>query len=145
MRVYVAGSSDERERAKKWMKALRDAGVEVTSTWVETIDGEQRGVANPHDAPLADRERFALANLSQVGQADVVWMLAPGVGHGRGAYWEGGWGYAMGKMLVSSGMRDGVSNTKQSVFTALGREFADDSEAFDFIVNSTSTSIWRRM
>lgn len=134
MMVYVAGSSDERERAKKWMKALRDAGVEVTSTWCETIDGEQHGAANPRDATLADRNRWAIENVIQIQPAGIIWVLVPGVGHGRGAYFEMGWAYGMGKLLVSSGLRSGHADTRQSVFTALGREFSDDAEAFEFVV-----------
>lgn len=129
LRIYVAGSSDERERAKKWMQRLRDfPGVfEVVSAWCDVIDGEQHGVGNPRTASTEDRKRWAMQNVDQITEADVFWFLVPAVGHGRGGYFESGFAFGQMKLLFSG-------DTKQSVFCALGYEFTTDEEAFDFIL-----------
>lgn len=132
--IYVAASSDERERAKKWVDKLKlyPSVFRITSKWIETIEGEQHGVGNPRDASDANRRRWALDNLRQVSAADVVWFLVPAHSPGRGGYYEAGWMHGETRdaaRLIFSG------DTKQSVFCALGREFATDEEAFKFICN----------
>lgn len=135
--IYVAASSGEIERAKYWMQRLRDAGFTVVSTWPETV--EKVGDANPRTAADTDRLCWSLEDLRQVKAADVVWMLAPAPsgGSGRGAYVEIGVAHALGKPLVLSG------DTKQSIFCALGVEFAEDIDAFTHIVKRASDGMVR--
>ena len=137
--IYVAASSGEIDRAKCWMQRLRDAGFTVTSNWPEVI-ASAGNVANPRDASDTDRLCWSLEDLRQVKAADVVWMLAPAPsgGSGRGAYVELGYAQALGKPLVLSG------DTKQSIFCALGVEFAEDIDAFAHIVKRASDGMVRR-
>lgn len=125
IRVYVAAASQDWDRAEHWMQRLRDAGVAVTSTWVETI--KTVGAANPTDADDFDREKWARDDLDQVAYSDLLWFLVPDDAPGRGAYAELGFAWGAAVPVVSSGA------TKQSIFTALGREYATDGDAFDMI------------
>lgn len=124
--VYVAASSDEIDRAVRWIAMLRGDGIHVTSSWPAVITAAG-GVANPRDAAQPDRYRWAAHDLTEVRAADVYWMLAPAIGAGRGAYAELGFAVASGLVPVASG------DTKQSIFTALAHEFVDDDQACAFI------------
>ncbi|MGN6107072.1 MAG: hypothetical protein ACTHU0_18340 [Kofleriaceae bacterium] len=130
MKVYVAASSGEIQRAKGWISRLVAAGVQVTSTWPETIAAV--GDANPRDASPGQRLAWAVADLHQVASADLLWMMAPVKEAGRGAYVELGFAHAQRKLLVVSGC------SWQSIFGALAREFETDEEAFAFIVEEAS-------
>jgi hypothetical protein len=136
--IYVAASSGEIERAKLWMQRLRDAGFSVTSTWPEVISASG-GDPNPRGAADADRLCWSLDDLRQVKVASVLWMLVPTPtgGSGRGAYVELGYAQALNKTLVISG------DTKQSIFCALGTEFAEDIDAFTHIVKHASEGMVR--
>jgi nucleoside 2-deoxyribosyltransferase len=126
VKVYVAGSSAELERAQRWIDALRAEGWTVTSDWPAVIASV--GDANPRDASVADRRMWSHDDLRGVDNADVVWLLAPKVGTARGAYFELGYAMACGKHIISSG------DTLQSIFLAHTREYATDEAAFDAIV-----------
>lgn len=130
MRVYIAGSSDELVRALYWSDRLRAAGVDVVSTWPGVIAAV--GAANPRDATRAQRRSLSGGCLQELATADVLWMLAPAVGHGRGAYAELGAAHALGKRLVASG------DTLQSVFAAQAIEYASDEDAFAALVESAT-------
>ncbi len=128
LRVYVAGSSDEISRARRWMTALYGAGITVTSTWCDVI-AATGGVGNPRDATTADRRLWSEVDLAgQVAQSHVLWLLTPTTAPGRGAYCELGYAHALGKRIHSSG------DTKQSIFTAIGHEHETDDEAYAAIV-----------
>lgn len=134
LKIYVAASSDERERAKRMVAKLKlyPSVFIITSKWIETIEGEQHGVGNPRTASDKDRRRWAKDNLTQVSEADLVWFLVPENSPGRGGYFEAGWMFGDARdsdKLVFSG------DTKQSVFCSLGREFPTDDEAYTFICN----------
>ena len=122
MKVYVAASSSDLERAKKWMRALREIGVRVTSDWVEII--EDVGLANPRDAGPKARKKWSTHDLSGVDECDVLWFLVPDKANGRGAYFEAGFATALGKHVIYSG------DTPQSIFCAQGKEYPYDEEAF---------------
>lgn len=125
--VYVAASSDEIDRAVRWIAMLRGAGIHVTSSWPEVITRESAGVANPREASVEDRRRWSSQDLNEVQAADVLWMLAPTRASGRGAYYEAGAADALGNVVVASG------DTKQSIFLARATEFDTDDEAFEHI------------
>lgn len=138
MKVYVAGASSEMERAEKWMAALREVGIEVTSTWPEVI--RKVGVANPMDAPRTDRALWAAQDLSEVSGSDVLWFLLPEGRPTAGAYTE--FGYAVFMGAAASQARDAgipgaplfwiiVSGKETSIFTALADHFVSDEEALD--------------
>lgn len=127
MKVYVAGSSSELDRAARWSQALRDAGITVVSTWPEVV--AKVGSANPADAPADQRRSWAYTDLVvELGAADTLWLLAPLESPGRGAYVELGVAFAARKTIVCSGP------TLQSIFCALGSEFATDEHAFAVLI-----------
>ncbi len=126
MKIYVACASAEIDRAEKWIAALRERHIEVTSTWTENI--RKVGSANPTDATKEQRAQWARQCLSEVAAADVLWLLQPKA-LTSGAWIEFGWAESVGAYMVTSGC------DKRSIFTALGDEFATDEEAFTAIVD----------
>lgn len=136
MKVYIAGSTAEIDRAKSWGARLQRFGIEVISTWT-TVVGEHG--CNPRDASLQQRRTWALDDIDQIRQADLFWLLVPALDRpSRGAWFELGVAWTLiapgCKQLIASG------DTRQSIFCALaGREFDDDVDAFIEIVAQTST------
>lgn len=127
MKVYIAASSDDIARAEHWTTTLRDYGIDVVSTWPAAV--RAIGVANPTDATDAQRRSWSGGCLLEVAACDVLWLLAPDNGHGRGAYAEFGAAHAMGKVLIASG------DVTQSVFCAQATEFVLDGQAAGRIVD----------
>lgn len=133
-KVYVAGSSAELDRARTWRDRLVSAGVEVVSTWIETVIAV--GDANPREATTNARRVWSEDDLAQVSIADVFWLLAPEQPT-RGAWVE--LGFAHATRLVEPDARMAIrviisGDTRQSIFCALGEEYATDEEAFAAIV-----------
>ena len=130
--IYVAASSADIDRAERWIRALRDAGHRVTSTWPEVIRAQPGAVSNPRDATDAARCTWSVDDMRQIFEADVLWFLAPPADMPtRGAWIEFGYAYARGRSIVSSG------DTKQSIFCALGVELASDADAFAWICRAS--------
>lgn len=127
IRVYVAASSVEIDRAQHWMRRLVEAGITVTSTWPVVV-AAQSGVGNPRDASLADRAAWSRNDLAEVRDSDVLWFLVPSTASGRGAYMEAGFAHGLGIPIISSG------DTAQSIFLALGRELDTDERAYGVIL-----------
>jgi len=128
MKVYVAASSQDMERARLWMERLGDFGVDVTSNWVNTIQAV--GIANPREATNWQRRNWSHEDLVGVDEADMLWFLVPEKANGRGAYFEAGYALGVGKHLVFSG------DTRQSIFCGLGKEFMTDDDAFNSIIDT---------
>lgn len=127
IRVYVAAAATETARVAAAIQLLREAGHVVTCTWPEVVAATPGG-SNPRDASRHDRHGWSRQDLHEVCGAGVLWMLVPTLpAVTRGAWFEAGFAHACGKTLVFSG------DTKQSVFCALGEEFADDMDAFKYI------------
>lgn len=136
MKVYVAGSSAEMERAEKQMAALRVAGIEVTSTWPEVI--KKVGAANPMDASREDRAMWAATDLAEVASSDVFWLLLPNGAPSAGAFTELGYAVMLGAVARQARLAEveGVpdlwiicSGTEKSIFSALAHHFATDDDA----------------
>lgn len=125
MKVYVAASSAEIERAEAAIASLRDLGIQVTSTWPAVV--RSVGVSNPRGASRADRRAWSETDLLELAAAEHLWLLAPGPeSPTRGAWVELGYARAAGLVIVSSG------DTLQSIFPALGLEFATDADALNY-------------
>lgn len=126
--VYVAGSSDQLERAKSAIKALEDRGHVVTHNWVELV--EAVGSANPVDASRAERRKWAADDLRGVHKADIMWLLMPHEG-GFGAAVELGYALAHGIPIIASG------TWTRSIFTAFATCYDRDDLALaaEFDVN----------
>lgn len=126
--VYIAGSSShwQSDRVQAAIAALRAHDIVVTNTWTEVI--VKVGDANPRAASDIDRRGWAVQCLNEIDAADAVWVLVPVVpATTRGAWFEAGYAYSNHKHVVFSG------DTKQSVFCALGREFATDAAAIAYL------------
>ncbi len=122
--VYLAASSGEMPRAQHWYEQLVAAGIRVTSTWLAVVAATPGG-ANPTDATREARRGWSQTDLAEVTAATMVWFLVPPIDKPtRGAWVEAGYAMGYGKRVVFSGM------TRQSVFCALGEEYADDRDAF---------------
>ena len=113
MRVYVAASSSQIDRAKDAMRILAEAGHEVTSDWTRMI--EDRGEANPADASLEERRAWSEEDLYRgVARCDALWLLMPSDRPSFGAGVE--FGFALGDGAI----RTVVSGLcEASIFTAL--------------------------
>lgn len=123
--VYVAASagSDDANRVRRAIIALRASGFVVTCTWPEVVAATPGG-SNPRDASTTDRFGWSTTDLNEIDAAHAVWFLVPTPPvTTRGAWFEAGYAHAQGKHLAFSG------DTKQSVFCALGREFDTDEAA----------------
>lgn len=135
MKVYIAGSSAEAERARvvRWHDRLRALGIVVTSTWLEDVAAAGEG--NPRHLAVEVRRGLAMTDLDRMREADLVWFLVPPTTiPTRGAWFEIG---SMHESLRSSPRRHPIiasGDTKQSIFCALGLEFEDDVDAFTEIV-----------
>ena len=121
--VYVAAASSDLDRAERWMRLLGAADIGVTSTWVDVIRASGLE-GNPRDATQPQRRDWSDADLNGVRNADLVWFLVNNTAPARGAYFECGYARGLDKVLVFSG------DTKQSIFPALGQEYAEDIDAF---------------
>ncbi len=121
--VYVAASSDELARAAWAMTKVRAEGWFVALDWVSVI-GHNGAIANPTDVPRAQRQGWAFDALGALESATALWLLAPEVGHGRGAFVELGYAVAQQLPIVVSGSRHACS-----IFTALAAEELESDEA----------------
>jgi nucleoside 2-deoxyribosyltransferase len=123
MRIYVAGSSDQLERVEDAMIALERKGHTICHDWVTPV--KQVGEANPPDASLYARLRWARDDLAGVDSAQVLWVLMPSK-EGFGAGVELGYAIAKGIPIVVSGCHT------RSIFTAFATECFDrDDQALD--------------
>jgi len=125
--VYVAASSRDIERAELAMNKLRDAGIDVTSTWIDTI--RKVGDANPQNATNEQRRSWSGADVAEVMNSDALWLLMP-KSPSFGATFEFGFAFAKGLVTWASG-----PDHRTSIFTALAtHQFDSDEDAFDDIV-----------
>lgn len=129
LKLYIAASSAEMDRARAAINAATYSGFEVVSTWLDVVANV--GDANPQTATRDERHRWASQDLGEVDSCDALWFLVPSESVAtRGAWGELGFAYATGKAIVCSG-----TNTTQSIFTALGEEFESDLAALQYLKN----------
>lgn len=127
MKIYIAASSNDIARATIWHQRAIAQGIQTTSAWLDVI--KEAGDANPRDASDRDRAAWAYDDLQGVHRADLFWLLVPPIDKPtRGAWIEFGFAQARNKRIICSG------DTKQSIFSAIGTEFADDEWAFAFLL-----------
>lgn len=78
IRIYVAASSKEIDRAKAMMQLLRDAGMEITHDWTEDIrKAREAGYAADSDLPFAARKEHVIRDLAAVDRAHALVYLVP--------------------------------------------------------------------
>ena len=97
MKLYIAGSSDEREKraVQALMDIVRAKGHIVTHDWT-VCEGLKR------DCVPAEKRVFARNDLEGVRACDVFWLVAP-PGPSEGAFVELGVALALKKRTVVSG------------------------------------------
>jgi hypothetical protein len=132
LKVYVGGASAEIERIEKWVRALREAGVTVVSTWVEEV--RKVGTANPMHIDRAERADWAAQDLYELGAATLLWMLLPHGVTSHGAYTELGYALRMRTSRLNPPLDIITSGPEQSIFTSLVVNYATDEEAFREVV-----------
>jgi len=141
--IYVAGASSEIARAKHVMQRLREAGLVVTSTWIDTITSV--GDANPMGAPREQRYIWSATDLNEVSQASIFYLLLPDKGvTTSGAYVELGYAAALQAIFEMARAAGAAppeasrwlvcSGEERSIFTALCDHFETDDAAIDAIV-----------
>ena len=142
-KLYLAASSADIDRAKRWHQKLVAAGVEVVSTWISVV--AQVDDANPRDASRRQRLDWSADDLAQVASASVLWFLVPPLDKPtRGAWIEFGYAVAATHVEPDPRMRTRLvcsGDTKQSIFCALGEEFEADDDAFARILDLYGQSI----
>jgi hypothetical protein len=131
--VYIAASSAplEIERVQRGAERLKGAGITVVSTWPGVV--APIGTLSSRDSSLHDRRRWAVQWLWEVGSANALWLMCPPPGVLTDHEWVAfGTAYTRASLIVSSG------DTRQSIFTALGIEYASDEEAFDALCQAAT-------
>lgn len=117
-KLYIAGSSKELERVKKFATYAKDQGFMITEPWWDKV--EEHG-ANP-DIPRAKKKEFADADIAGLEAAECVILLAPADNSGFGCAFEYGYAIAKKKPVVIAGKH-------ASVFCALRPTVLSDNEA----------------
>lgn len=130
MRVYVAASSQELDRATWAMDAIRAVpGLELAHDWTEVIRRE--GSANRNLGPRV-RGDAARDCLARVTDAHVCWLLAPKT-RTSGAWFEFSWYCASRTTRPSTAIASG--DTDQSIFCSLADyEFTQDERALAWLM-----------
>ncbi len=128
--VYVAGSSAEIDRARKWILALQEKGVIVNSTWTDNV--KKVGEANPRDASNEDKQAWCLKDVREAIGSSVMWLLMPSGPHSFGAAFEMGFFSALADPEIQQSIVSG--DYKRSIFTSFSDRFDTDEQAFDAIV-----------
>lgn len=118
MKVYIAGASQEIERAERAIHLARVAAFEIAFDWPAQV--REVGDANPADASDGQRRAWADALLTGVDGCHAFWLLAPAAPT-IGAWIEFGRALARGKYTL-------VSGRGESIFLASALESAADDE-----------------
>lgn len=109
MRVYIAAPKAEALRARRAASLLRKCGIEVVSTWHETIE-------EGAEDPFFGREEILSKNLHDLSRANAVLALTSD-NAGRETYVEIGRALERGLRVVWSKERggDALSSASQQV------------------------------
>jgi len=143
VRVYVAGSARNRDRARAFFDRVRALdGAEIAIDWIDDVDASEAKGVRDRDLLPFERVEYALKDLEGVASCDVLVVLAEAEPSGRGLWVElgyalalrderggGGWSAVRPHphVIVSGGDR-------RSIFTAEGLvdcEFAYDVGGHD--------------
>ena len=101
IRVYVAGSSQEMNRASKWINAINELSTHmITLDWTRKI--RDAGSSNPQHWTMEQKTAAACETLDAVADADVFWMLVPNT-RSQGSWVELGVAYGRGIPIYASG------------------------------------------
>ena len=132
LKVYVAGSSKEREqRAIPIIRMLRAAGVVITHDW--TVDMQQYSNAqnSDRDVPDAIRIRCADDDFNAIRHSHYVLFLSPDERGSSGAWTEFGFACGQSVPIVVTG-----EWRKRSIFTSKASHmFEQDEMGAKFLID----------
>lgn len=124
MKIYIAGSSNELERAETAISVANGAGMVVTFDWTRLV--REVGDANPKAATQSQKQHWAWNDLEGVKLADLFWLLTPKT-HSVGAWVEMGFAIAQNIPVIASPMPG-------SIFGGIAHFFDSDKLAFEEIL-----------
>lgn len=131
MKIYVAASSAEIDRAERMISRLKAAGHEITEDWTVTI--RTVGLANQGLSPERRRE-CADADFKGVASADRVVILVPRAPVvTQGAWWEGGVADALEIPTLAVGRKE---DRDRNIFLSRCREVDTDDEVLVWLAES---------
>ena len=144
MKLYIAGSSKELDRAAAWIERAKLAGLTITFDW--TVPIREKGSGNA--LPFLEKRGYAAVDMRAIREADIFWFLAPIDHITFGGVWE--FGFACGMDHAHARVREpdpsGVvvhpmllvlSGPKKDahIFTTLAdAHFENDEDAFEYIL-----------
>ena len=100
-RVYVAGSSQEMDRASRWIDLFSALTTHmITLDWTKKV--REAGSANPPDWTRDRKTDAACEALDAVADADLFWLLVPNT-PSQGCWVELGVAYGNGLPIYASG------------------------------------------
>lgn len=135
MKIYVAASSIEIDRAERMISRLKAAGHEITEDW--TVKIRQVGLANQGLTPELRREA-ADADFRGVAAADRVVILVPKTPVvTQGAWWEGGVADALDIETIAAGRKE---DRDRNIFLSRCIEVDTDDEVFARLAESPSAA-----
>lgn len=115
MKIYLAARYSRRDQLKELAKELERMGHTVTSRWLQTewVNRPDQSSA----APPEYRQQYALIDLEDVDDADVVvnFTEAPGDGSRGGRHVEYGYALAKGKRLIVVGHKENLFHEHPAV------------------------------
>ncbi len=133
-RVYLAASYPRHAEMKQLRDRLREAGVEVTSRWIDMHSGQAPDAANRWWSRAISPGAFARADVEDVLFADVFVIISGGPSTSGGRHFKTGLAYAHGKRIVLIGPRENVFHCLPTVFQL---------DTVDDLVTLLSRSGWR--
>lgn len=138
MRIYIAGSSREIERAERAIKAVRELGHTITVDWPAAMRAEAANGKGDHALTPEEQKRYAEADLDGVAGADLVWLLIPDRENPSvGAWFEAGYALAIARYhepstaIVASGVVGGYIFAR-----VLDRLFEDDAAVITWLAGT---------
>lgn len=134
--IYVAGPSSQIDQIEGFMAILQEAGWSITFDW--TVPVREVGNASPDDVTI--RRDAALADLSGVSRARVLWLVQPDASSSStGAWVELGYALALrGCETPNSGHRTIIASgsSKKCIFSDLADyRFESHDDALKFIIS----------
>lgn len=146
MKIYVAGSSRNRERARRFMDTVRTVhapGVklEIAHDWVAEQDANEALSLWDCDLSETERARHATADFDAIETCDAFVLLAEPEATGRGMWVELGFALALTRyakreplIFVSGGERRSIFTSERLVTLEVPRRIdvnACDGETFE--------------
>jgi len=142
IKVYVAGSTRQRDRAREFFERVRAHGdMCIAYDWLVDVDASDAAGVQDNELSDSDRAKFARADLDGVARADVLVVLAEATPTGRGMWVE--LGFALGlqraglrspMIVVSGGDKRSIFSSPNVVDYEVGFAVGEhDEEAFEIV------------